>query len=183
MAYILSDRYKYVYQTNNIWRVAGVKGIFNTENEAGAIYKELIDPDLLLEEGAAYNSIDWINKAIKIGANINRRTFDSAPAAAVAAVAGGHLKILKYFLNCRGLKLSKKGIDYLLYLAAQVGELDIVKFLIEKLGADPQYHDNDVVFYCWVEGHQDVVNYLISKGAVLNHDKDDDSGIITPRRQ
>lgn len=172
MAYILSDRYKYVYQTGGVWKVAGVKGTFNTENEAGMIDKSDIDPNSLLENGAGYGNIDWINKAIKKGANINRRTFDSAPAAAVAAVAGKNLKILKYFLNCRGLILKKKGIDYLLYLAAQVGDLDAVKFLIEKLGADPQYHNNDTVFYCWVEGHEDVVKYLISKGAVLIHDRE-----------
>ena len=108
-----------------------------------------------------YVSILELDDSSIIG--INDSTYDDAPDLAIRSICMGRHDI---FLNLidQGMNLTKKNIDYLLFLAAQVGELDTVKYLVEILGADINYHNGDVLFYAYTEGHDDIMDYLISKG-------------------
>ena len=80
------------------------------------------------------------------------------------AVWSKNLDIIKYLIE-QGVNInSDNDRDYVLSHASLHGQLDIVKYLVDH-GAHIHAKDNEAVKLAVEEGHQDVINYLIAKGA------------------
>ena len=79
------------------------------------------------------------------------------------AAINGKLTVVRYLCN-HGLDPTQND-NWATALAAQAGHLDIVSFLIERLGCAPDGHNNHGLIWASFYGHYELIEYLISKGA------------------
>ena len=80
------------------------------------------------------------------------------------AVWSENLDIIKYLIE-QGVNInSDHDRDYTLSYASLRGNLDIVKYLVEH-GTHIHTKDNEALKMAVEKGHNDVINYLIAKGA------------------
>lgn len=84
------------------------------------------------------------------------------------------LKNLRPLLNIETLKeLKQEGVrftrhmNFLLYRAATLGHLGVVKYLVEQ-GANIHALDDDALCYASKNGHFDIVKYLVEHGANIH---------------
>ena len=80
-----------------------------------------------------------------------------------------HLEILKYLVKTYGLNIN----TYIIRCAICCGYLEMVKYLIEKCGADVKSNDDCVMWYACDAGHLQVVKYLIEDCGVDARSGDD----------
>ena len=87
------------------------------------------------------------------------------------AAEGGHLDILKYLIEEKGVKLhfavgrsiKEWGVSPVL-TASCGGHLHVVRYLLEKYGCNISQNDRAVIlFYTCLVGHTDIVTYLITE--------------------
>nr|XP_042907959.1 uncharacterized protein LOC107440000 [Parasteatoda tepidariorum] len=88
------------------------------------------------------------------------------------AVQAGHLHIVKHFLQCDEKLLTERGCsnNTLLHYAAQAGETEIAKYLIEK-GADVNESGDDGVRPIHLAskfGFEEVLKVLLNNGAIYD---------------
>lgn len=139
-----------------------------------------------------------VKKLIGLGANVNTTDLNGA-STIMWAIYKSDLKMVKLLVKY-GADVKKKGIIYIdeknqqyygspLAIAAGNGNLDIVIFLIEKMGVLP----NDIqigidkkeigrtaLHEACTNGHSDIVEYLLEKGADINAQVIVDSKPMTP---
>ena len=95
----------------------------------------------------------------------------------IPAAKYGHLDSVRYHINKnpeRVKERDKKG-ESLLFLAAKSGNLDVVKFLVEK-GADINFADREgrtALMAASAMGHYHIVRYLVNHKASVNMAKKD----------
>jgi|GEM_PF-1730184 len=96
------------------------------------------------------------------------------------AVVNGDIDYLKYTFQHR----KSKAIDYsaALQLAAQRGQLNIVKYMLEELNADINSSTNEgetALIFAATKNHLKVAEYLLDKGANIDKAKSDGKTAIT----
>ena len=77
------------------------------------------------------------------------------------AACGGHVEILKYFVDTR--KISDEVKSDCVYNAARYGRLDCLKYLLGEEARAPLDDWRDIACTRYYE-HPDCVNYLLEKG-------------------
>ena len=81
------------------------------------------------------------------------------------AAGGGHLDIIKYLIEEKGVELHflSSGVSPVL-TASCGGHLHVIKYLFEKHGLYISHDDREVIlFYTCLVGHMDIVTYLITE--------------------
>ena len=149
--------------------------------------------DLLVEQVAEENDLEFLKRIEKLGANIhynNEATLGifgyngnmeavkylvencdaNIDLAFVQCAQGGHLDIVRY--------LVERGADYRIYndsafcMSAQDGHLEVVKYLHE-LGAEIHAQGEYALAFSALCGRMDVVKYLIEHGADIHYNDDE----------
>ena len=178
---------------NTIWCVAIVMLLFSSGVQA---QKRPIDKSLI----KAIQASDYkqVKKLIDIGANVNAQDENQATAL-MWAIYKSDLKMVKLLVKY-GADVKKKGFIYLdeekesyygapLSIAAGTGKLDIVQYLVEKLGVLPK--DKQLVkdkgetgwtalHEACASGHTEIVKYLLEKGADINSQVKENFKPLTP---
>lgn len=130
-----------------------------------------------LYEACDMGHFDIVKYLVEKGADINRECFCSLTCLRAASIKG-YTNIVQY-LTEKGANLSTKhdsisGVKISpLYNACSNGKLDVVKYLIDSLGAK---FDEDVIgpndhtelYVACENNHYEVVKYLVEKGAKVN---------------
>lgn len=130
-----------------------------------------VDLDQLLNIAAHDGYLNATKNLIALGADIQSRRYlteevrgSPYPAVLNSAVSGGQIGILQYLMSI-GMSIGD-GTD-LLYHAAGMGQLEMVKYLI-SLGTN-FHHMNEIILLHAVEnGQLAIVQYLVSLGADVN---------------
>lgn len=93
------------------------------------------------------------------------------------AVLGGQLDLVRYFVKeCKcdpNVKTGNFGIDTPVSAAAYMGNIEMVKVLVEDLGADPMIKDDmkrNALHHAVLHGHLSVTMYLIESGKCQIYD-------------
>ena len=77
------------------------------------------------------------------------------------AACGGHVEILKYFVDTR--RISDEVKSDCVAAAAKYGQLDCLKYLVEE--AKVPLHDWDFIANARYHEHPECENYLLEKGS------------------
>ncbi len=81
------------------------------------------------------------------------------------AVKEDSYKVFKYLLQVPDININmeNKSTENALMMLAFKGKLDLVKYMVEEMGAEPDKDGWTPLHYAATKGHLDVVEYLISK--------------------
>jgi len=81
------------------------------------------------------------------------------------AVKENAYKVFKYLLQIADINVNmeNKSTENALMMLAFKGKLDLVKYMVEEIGAEPDKDGWTPLHYAATSGHLDVVEYLISK--------------------
>ncbi len=81
------------------------------------------------------------------------------------AVKENAYKVFKYLLQVADINVNmeNKSTENALMMLAFKGKLDLVKYMVEEIGAEPDKDGWTPLHYAATSGHLDVVEYLISK--------------------
>jgi hypothetical protein len=144
-----------------------------SKTELEAVFDKMNPTEMLLN-GAKYGLLEYVEKALKLDKpNLN-----------IAAKIGGVFAIrfnnydIKIFLINHGYDTVTSDIEryktYLMYAAAK-GDLNVVKYLVENKMDNVNISDHaghTAIDYANDNGHDDIVEYLESKGAILYDEYD-----------
>ena len=119
--------------------------------------------DSALEVGALYNQVEIVNYLLSKGL--------------LLAIQSGDLARVQSFIVEKGLNLSDLELESsntlhnaIVNAAIVDGHLDIVRYLIEEVGCDPNIRENDGLnaLHCAANrGHLNIVKYLIVEGGAI----------------
>ena len=117
----------------------------------------------ILKQAVVNRDMDMIKYLMSRGANYE---IQNNIVLAIAARVGD-ISIYKYFREL-GVVPDRFILARALYEASRFGQMDIVKYLVEEENADVQHKNNEAVKIAMQKGHQEVVDYLLSRGASLD---------------
>lgn len=131
-----------------------------------------------LSEACVYGHIDVVKLLVSKGAEIDKHSFNGS--AVELACQNGHVDVVEFLINEKPVIVQKSG-QYLLYISALEGHLDIVKLFIRKrvsinpppISAEsederPMMIDLHSPLYGACLGRQQhVAKYLIENGALV----------------
>ena len=106
--------------------------------------------------------LDIVKYLIGAGADISNKFFEPLKAAA----ENGHLEVVKYFIEEKGVDIHV-GTDHVLRYAAERGYLDIVKYAYSK-GADLSAFYSYPLFWAARNKHFEIAEWLLDHGADPN---------------
>lgn len=112
---------------------------------------------------ATTGDLETIRKLHESGVDI----LDINNHAMLTAAKNGHLSVVKYLREIDYCRITDDTIDIAARWSAVLGNLDMIKFLIES-GADPHGEENIAVEIAANNGVLDMVEYLVSVGASAN---------------
>ena len=134
------------------------------------------DDDTALMKAAGQGHIEVVRFLVEQGADLNTRNRQEQNALMLAA-AGGHLTVATFLID-RGVYVSpplvplnyvySDGPKIALEWAAYNGHLDMVRLLLEVIGAFDRPHPNQSLGWAAARGHLDVARLLLEHGARVN---------------
>ena len=111
-------------------------------------------------EAAKAGDLDAVKRCVKGGADI---TFDDCSALRTATFEG-HLDIIKYFVEDKGLDIHFRN-EYVLNYAAERGHMDIVRYCIEEHGCSPNRGQESALNRACKHKNYELMTYLLENGA------------------
>ena len=134
------------------------------------------DNNTALMKAAAQGHIEVVRFLVEQGADFNIRNGQEQDALMLAA-AGGHLAVTTFLID-RGASPSRplaplnynygNGPQIALEWAAYNGHLDMVRLLLEVIGAFDRPNPNQSLGWAASRGHLDVAHLLLEHGALVN---------------
>ena len=134
------------------------------------------DDDTALMKAARQGHIEVVRFLVEQGADLNTRNRQEQDALILAA-AGGHLAVATFLID-RGVSPSRSlsplnynysnGPQIALEWAAYNGHLDMVRLLLEVIGAFDRPNPNQSLGWAASRGHLDVARLLLEHGARVN---------------
>jgi hypothetical protein len=101
------------------------------------------------------------------------------------AVKEDSYKVFKYLLQVSDINVNmeNKSTENALMMLAFKGKLDLVKYMVEEIGAEPDKDGWTPLHYAATAGHLDVVEYLISKEVDIDaHNPSDTTPLMMAAR-
>jgi len=128
---------------------------------------QYLKPYDILLEGATNNRLDYVIYSLNMSNpnpnnNFNKMRYEiMINDALLYSSQYGNTDVVKYLLS---IGADAKSNDHGLIWASDGGYLEVVKLLVEA-GANIHAYNDDAVESAYLEGHNDVVDYLVEHGA------------------
>ncbi len=118
----------------------------------------------------SFDDVEGVKQSLKIkGLTTNTMSkFGDAPLP--YAVRENAMNVFKYLLQVPDINVDKenKSSENALMMLAFKGNLEMVRYLVEKFGADIDKDGWNPIHYAVTNGHLDIVKYLVSKEADID---------------
>ena len=141
---------------------AAIAQNLNNKNSNGEIVIPEIDT---LFRRISFDDVEGVKKSLN-NKDLSPNTLSKYGDAPLPyAVKEDSYKVFKYLLQVTdtNVNMENKSTENALMMLAFKGKLDLVKYMVEEIGAEPDKDGWTPLHYAATNGHLDVVEYLISK--------------------